>query len=126
MNEHTLKKWLEKERGLLYPPGTETGFVESPKLKNIMACTIGLVHSHRFAFYFWSKFNEKYSKNSLSLTHDMPVLVTIDFHDDSGVESDFDKEEIKEIDISDDVELGLYCWLRLRALNDGHILPALI
>lgn len=90
-----------------------------------MACTIGLVHSHRFAFYFWAKFNEEYSKKNLSLTHNKPILVSIDFHNDSGVESDFNKEEIKEINISDDVELGLYCWLRLHALNDGHILPAL-
>lgn len=125
MNEQTLKQWLAEVRGRLYLPGIDADFVESPKLKNTMACTIGVVHNHRFAFYFWSEFNKEFSGKKFSSTQNTPLFVSIDFHDDSGTESDFDKKEIEEVDVSDDITLSLYCWLRLHPLNDGHILPAL-
>lgn len=34
-------------------------------------------------------------------------------------------EDLDNLDIGNRTELGLFAWLRLRSLNDGHILPAL-
>lgn len=121
LDEKTLMQWLQgwKNRGSLYPPGIVSDFVESPN------CTIGLVHSHRLVFYFWSNFNKKYSEGRATSTQNRPLFVSIDFHNDSGVERDFDKAEIEGISTSDDLALSLYCWLRLPPGNDGQILPAL-
>ena len=127
LNEKTLRQWLQRwnNRGSLYPPGTEIDFVESPKCKNEMACAIGIVHSHRFAFYFWSNFSKEYSERVVTSPQIKPLFVSIDFHNDVGVKSDFDKKELEQINMSDSVALSLYCWLRLHPLNDGQIRPAL-
>ena len=54
-----------------------------------------------------------------------PVLVTVDSHDDVGADSDVMIEDLDNLNLKDDVHLGIFSWLRLRRLNDGHILPAL-
>jgi hypothetical protein len=125
MDEKILGSWLYQKTWELYPPGVESAIVESPMLKEVMSCRIGLVHGHRFAFYFWSKFDLDYSKAAVSCKDTKPLLVSIDFHDDVGVESSLKKAELEALNRSSDAELGFYCWLRLPQLNDGQILPAL-
>lgn len=125
LNEETLKQWLADVRGLLYPPGTACDIVESPRFKNEMSCNIGLVHSHRFAFYFWSNFSKQYSERKITSSRSKPLFVSIDYHNDVGFENELNKRETEEINESNNLWLSLYCWLMLPPLNDGHILPAL-
>ena len=127
LNEKTLRQWLERwnNGGSPYPPGTEIEFVESPKYKNEMSCNIGLVHSHRFAFYFWSTFSKQYSERKMTSSLSKPLFVSIDYHNDVGRENELNKTELEEINKSNDLWLSLYCWLRLPLNNDGQILPAL-
>ena len=75
---------------------------------------------HRFAFYYWLKWHTQARRSGTST----PNLLTIDWHDDVGGDCDFIPEELKELDPRDENELSLFCWARLRSLNDGHVAPA--
>ncbi|WP_083610921.1 hypothetical protein [Desulfatibacillum alkenivorans] len=79
--------------------------------------TVGIVQEHRFAFYYWAK----HSMEDAAQT----ILISLDSHDDSGVPNEVKPEDLDSLNLKNDVELGLFARLRLRSLNDGHILPAL-
>lgn len=116
MDTKRIEKWLKDINGWIDPPGCESSFVSLPGQNN-GCCTIGIVHEHRFAFYFWGLYSiEKDSS---------PVLITIDAHDDVGVPTEVIPDDLNNLHIHNRLELGLFAWLRLRSLNDGHILPAL-
>jgi len=120
-----VRKWLSEVRGWLEPPGCETIHMESPVHPRKMCCTVGIVHEHRFAFFYWALFaHDRYSRKS-GYDFDPPVLVTVDYHDDIGGDCDFIADDLKSLDLTDRSELGLFCWCRLRRLNDGHVAPAL-
>lgn len=112
-----LNNWLEDVYGLIEPPGCETVFVSSPSNPN-RSCTVGIIHEHRFAFYFWACY-------SLEAGGSPPVLITIDTHDDVGANSDVIPSDLNSLDLCDPTSVGLFAWLRLNRLNDGHILPSL-
>ncbi|MFC1613923.1 hypothetical protein ACFL5K_01350 [Gemmatimonadota bacterium] len=118
MNATLITEWINSEKGWLDPPGCETDFAPHPTGKD-RCCTVGIVHEHRFAFYFWGRYS--IDKGKLPL----PTLITLDSHDDVGVPSEVIRKDLDNLDINDRIELGLFAWLRLRSLNDGHIRPAL-
>jgi hypothetical protein len=116
MEAKRIEKWLKDINGWLNPPGCESSFVSLPGQNN-GCCTVGIVYEHRFAFYFWGLYSlEKDSS---------PVLITIDAHDDVGVPNEVIPDDLDNLNIQNRLELGLFSWLRLRSLNDAHILPAL-
>lgn len=117
MEECRITNWLKDFDRYLDPPGCESSFVSLPG-RDEASCTIGIVHEHRFAFYFWGLYsNDRNSRNS--------ILISVDAHDDTGVPSEVIPDDLNDLNIHNRTELGLFAWLRLRSLNDGHILPAL-
>lgn len=117
MDTERIGKWLEEFNGYLDPPGCEASFVSLPGL-NKGSCTVGIVHEHRFAFYFWALY-------SIQANSPNAVLISIDAHDDAGVPNEVIPDDLDKLNVHNKTELGLFAWLRLRSLNDGHILPAL-
>jgi len=124
MEVEKVKEWLMKAHKTLDPPGCYTVHMPKPLSAN-GAITFGIVHEHRFAFYCWVKYHRKVTLKNSASGISPPDLITIDWHDDIGVPSDFSENELANLDINNDLEVGFYCWTRLRALNDGHIAPAL-
>lgn len=119
MDLKLITKWLNNVQGWLVPPGCET--VHTPQPGNSYGCcSVGIVHEHRFAFIYWALYSLENSKNERR-----PVLITLDSHDDVGVPGEVDIDDLDNLHISNRTELGLFAWMRLRSLNDGHILPAL-
>ncbi|KPA13516.1 hypothetical protein MHK_006279 [Candidatus Magnetomorum sp. HK-1] len=122
MNKTSIFKWLENHnnQGIIHPPGCEDSIVAHP-IKN-ECCNAGIVHEHRFAFYFWGLYH---LENSLENSFSKTILISIDSHDDVGVPNEVVPEDLDNLNLKNNLELGLFSWLRLRKLNDGHILPAL-
>lgn len=117
MDAIRIANWLKDFGRYLDPPGCESSFAPLPG-RDRGSCTVGIVHEHRFAFYFWGLHSiDKNSPNA--------VLISIDAHDDTGVPSEVIPDDLDNLNIDNRTELGLFAWLRLRSLNDGHILPAL-
>lgn len=117
MDVDHIAKWFEDLNGYLDPPGCETSFVALPG-RDRGCCTVGIVHEHRFAFYFWGL-------HAIDKNAPHAVLIAVDAHDDTGVPSEVIPDDLDNLNIHNRTELGLFAWLRLRSLNDGHILPAL-
>jgi hypothetical protein len=106
---------------------------------------IAVAHLQRFAFNCWLRWTTDGWQKSLPTEQGAaPDLVTIDYHDDVGAESDciFDelnllvgKLEVDDADAPQELEdaasrrrlaennVAAYSVLALRALNDGNILP---
>ncbi|MEE9913193.1 MAG: UPF0489 family protein [Deltaproteobacteria bacterium] len=117
MDTNRIAKWLKEDSGWLHPPGCESTFVKLPG-RDSGCCTVGIVNEHRFAFYFWGLCaSDKDSRHA--------ALISIDAHDDVGVPTEVIQDDLDNLNIHNRTELGLFAWLRLRSLNDGHILPAL-
>lgn len=119
MNTKLMSSILGDMKHPLDPPGSMHGFIEHPTDPR-KAVEIGVVIQHRFAFYYWLKWHADPRRTS-GLT---PNLLTIDWHDDVGENCDFIPTELEQLNPKDDNELSLFCWARLRSLNDGHIAPA--
>jgi len=113
-----IAEWFNNFDQELDPPGCETVFVPSRTGKQD-CCTVGIVHEHRFAFYYWGLYSHTRGKKPL------PILITLDSHDDIGVPSEVIPRDLDSLNLGNHAELALFSWLRLRSLNDGHILPAL-
>jgi len=118
MDTARIAEWIANHNGWLSPPGCEYDYVSLPT-RNDRCCTVGIVHEHRFAFYFWAK----YAIDKKELPH--AALVSLDYHDDVGVPSEVIPNDLDNLNLHSDIELGLFSWLCLRSLNDGHIRPAL-
>lgn len=114
-----ISKWINSAREGLPPSGCETVHTTQPGNER-GCCTVGIVHEHRFAFYYWALYSHEKGKNGTR-----PVLITLDSHDDVGVPGEVDIDDLDNLHIGNRTELGLFAWTRLRRLNDGHILPAL-
>jgi hypothetical protein len=124
MDTDLIAKWLNEVRGWLDPPGSEQVFTSAPDGEN-RCCAIGIVHEHRFAFYHWALLTQNEWTQQLYRKGRPPALVTVDYHDDIGIECDFTTSDLDALDFQDRVQLGLFCWSRLRRLNDGQVAPAL-
>ena len=113
MLQHDPFPWL--------PPGALHEFIPDPAGATDKSLELGLVQEHRFAFCFWIDWYEKQTRRGVQIA---PHLVTIDFHDDTGVEGDNDRDVLKQLNLSDPKEVALFAWCGLRPSNDGHIRPA--
>jgi hypothetical protein len=119
MNTELMASILSELSHPLDPPGSTNGFIDHPTDSN-KSLEIGVVLQHRFAFYYWLKWHTE-----AQLTGGpTPNLLTIDWHDDVGGDCDFIPKELEQLNPRDRNELSLFCWARLRSLNDGHIAPA--
>ena len=87
-----------------YPPGHGT-------------TEIGIVHEHRFAFWFWNKWIRELPGEKA------PALVTIDWHQDLCGPDQEEMATLAALDREDDSEVALLPG-QLHPLNDGHILAA--
>jgi len=114
-----LSDWLPPQGRGMTPPGCETVFAPSPCGYPKESTTIGIVHEHRFAFYYWASYCAQEDRRH------PPALLTLDSHNDVGADSYTVLAELDNLNLRDETMLGLYSWLRLPSLNDGHILPAL-
>jgi hypothetical protein len=117
MKANRIAKWFNEGNRYIDPPGCESTLVSLPT-GDEGCCTIGIVHEHRFAFYFWGI-------NSTNTESPHSILISIDAHDDTGVPNEVIPKDLDNLNVHSRKELGLFSWLRLRSLNDGHILPAL-
>jgi hypothetical protein len=118
--------------GSVDPPGCVSDFLEHPfpPYRNQQAVEVGFVIEHRFAFYYWIKCKQKLQRNQRTgqMSDDMgfvpPDLVTWDWHDDCGADSDIVKDKLAVLNQANEAEVAVYCWAGLCHLNDGQILPA--
>jgi hypothetical protein len=120
---------LPRDGRSLAPPGTVETFVDHPAewWHNKRAVSIGIVMEHRFAFYFWLKCKQNLLRRSGSTDENFcpPDLVSMDWHDDFGTDSDVRPDELSILNQSEDAEVAMYCWAGLHPLDDGQIFPAL-
>ena len=91
METNRIAKWLKDINGWLNPPGCESSIVSHP-LHDSGCCTVGIVHEHRFAFYFWGLY---------SIDKDSPhaALISIDAHDDVGVTGEVIPDDLDNLNI---------------------------
>lgn len=123
---------LLKNIGHVDPPGCVSEFVEhpNPSYRNRQSVEVGFVIEHRFAFYYWIKCKQKLQRDrrtSKMIDDEQfmpPDLVTWDWHDDCGADSDIVEDKLTMLDQADEQEVALYSWAGLCQLNDGQILPA--
>lgn len=116
----------------LDPPGCYSDFLETPypvyRDGRKGAFEVSVFYDHRCAFYYWMKWKRnKCRKHEIEQKDfEAPNLVSMDWHNDFGGFCDFDKDSIQSLNQASNLgEIALFTWLGLRALNDGHILPAL-
>ena len=98
------------------PPGTYYDIIAHPVRNEAME--VAVVQDHRFAFYYWVKWNStnRYTK---------PVtLVSLDWHTDLSQPDDTEKAWLKELDLNNYKDVALYSWDKLSGANDNHILSA--
>lgn len=98
---------------------------QSPVDSSRLCLDIDVVIEHRFVFPCWCRFNRKTYKEDGYAALRKPILVAIDWHDDIGLEGDYDNGDLDLLDTDDKLSAGLFTWGVLRRLNDGHIYPAL-
>jgi hypothetical protein len=131
MNNDVAISLLERI-GHVDPPGCVSEWVEHPFPPNRQrdAVEVGFVMEHRFAFYYWIKCKQKCQRDrrTSKMIDDKdfrpPDLVTWDWHDDCGTDSDVDEAKLVTLNQADEQEVALFCWAGLHENNDGHILPA--
>lgn len=128
MNLDFAKEILKHVREPQEAPGSLSTFLEHPypPLRNKCAVPIGIVMEHRFAFCHWIKIKQDMLSKSQpdDATFDAPDLITFDWHDDFGVQDDYDEGELQRLNQADESEVALFAWAALPSNNDGHIRPA--
>ncbi|MCH7724887.1 MAG: hypothetical protein IH991_00185 [Planctomycetes bacterium] len=126
MNQSLIRDLVQGVNGVMFPPGCCSDFVNHPAGRE--AVEIATVWDHRFAFYFWLcwQFKDRPSNEKLTSLRDAnpPDLLTVDWHNDVGSNSDWQYGLLERLNPQERTELGLYCWLGLHPQNDGQILPA--
>ena len=87
MDTNRIAEWLKDTGGWLNPSGCETAFAPLP-VHDRGCCTVGIVHEHRFAFFFWGLY-------SLDKNSPHAALISIDAHDDVGVPSEVILDDLR-------------------------------
>lgn len=93
----------------------------------IAALGVASVIRHRFAFYYWWKWNHEYkhgSSRAFPYEGEPLTLITLDRHDDVGLDDDYPNELLVDIDLKTEAEINLFCLSIMRKNNDGNIWPA--
>ena len=101
----------------LDPPGCITETLRHP-VSSKGTLELALFQDHRFAFYYWLKWSNE--RNGAA-----PSLVTYDWHQDLCQPYEDQIEELKNLDVSNKVEVALYAWGRLSHHNDVQIWAAM-
>ena len=105
------------------PPGSFLEYLQHPCGNTRLSIEEAIIKEHRFAFYYWNKWKKKLNeKGNIEI---LPTLISIDWHTDLSAPDDDEKEELKQVDLMDNNEVALFCWLRLFCNNDRHIKSAL-
>lgn len=105
------------------PPGSYLEHCGHPCGNTNLSIEEAIFKEHRFAFFYWNKWNK--SLREKSRQNIAPTLVSIDWHTDLAVPKEFEREELSQLNLYDDNEVALFCWLRLHGSNDGHIKSAM-
>lgn len=127
MDSESLRRKLSRfDRGIP-PPNCVNAFLPHPRYGESKCVEIGIVQEHRFAFCFWIKNKIKQMRLQRTSDEDFvpPDLVTWDWHNDFGADSDLDIEILQSINQTNEAEVAMFSWTGLCVLNDGQILPAL-
>lgn len=105
--------------------GMVQSFKPSPVDSSNLTIDIDIVIEHRFAFQSWCRLKRKILSEARYSIYGKPILISIDWHDDVGLKSDYSADDLNLLDINDDLSVGLFTWGILKRLNDGQIYPAL-
>lgn len=108
MDINRITEWINDTTGWLDPPGCETTFAPLP-VHDRGCCTVGIVHEHRFSFFFWGLY-------TLDDHSPRVALVSIDAHDDVGVPSDVIPDDLDNLNIQQD-GTGAFCLARSSQLE---------
>lgn len=100
------------------PPGSYYDIVAHP-IDRRRAIEVAIVQDHRFAFFYWLKWRNKQAGQ-----RNPPALISLDWHQDLAQPCDLECEWLSTLDTADYKAVGYFCWDKLHALNDGHILAA--
>lgn len=105
------------------PPGSFLEHLRHPTGDLHLSIEKAIFKEHRFAFYYWNKWRKKLSQNTNIKSP--PTLISIDWHTDLSAPDNDEKKELDQLNLLDDNEVALFCWLRLFCNNDRHIKSAL-
>lgn len=100
------------------PPNSEYQILIHPSGKKSDCIELALFNDHRFAFFYWIKWTLKTEINKI------PDLITFDWHQDLAYPEDIMKDELKYLDLNNNLEVSFFSWARLSTLNDDHIIAA--
>jgi len=100
------------------PANSEYQILGHPSGNKNKSIELALFNEHRFAFYYWLKWN---LQNNIRKA---PDLITFDWHQDLIYPCDTIKSELENLDLKSKFEISLFSWARLNPLNDDHILAA--
>ena len=100
------------------PANSEYQILGHPSGNHSKSIELALFNEHRFAFYYWLKWNLKKDFKTA------PDLITFDWHQDLAYPCETIKNELENLDLNNKFEISLFSWARLNSLNDDHILAA--
>jgi hypothetical protein len=103
------------------PPGSLVEILSHPAFDN-KTVELTLFNYHRYAFFFWNKWSQLLKAKHGDILP--PSLVTLDWHQDLAFPDDGEKRNLDGLDLSDNLDVALHCWLNLNPLNDTHIASA--
>lgn len=100
------------------PANSEYQILGHPSGNLSKSIELALFNEHRFAFYYWLKWNLKKDFKIV------PDLITFDWHQDLAYPCETIKSELENLDLNNKFEISFFSWARLNSLNDDHILAA--
>ena len=101
-----------------YPPGTNHVFLTHPYYMHRDSISLAIFNDHRFAFYFWALWRDKNLSGPID-------LISLDWHQDLAYPEESQKEELRNLDLTNTFETAFYSWARLATLKDDHIVAAI-
>lgn len=101
-----------------YPPGVSTVNLSHPYYMGRDSITLSIFNDHRFAFHSWILWC---CQKKLSAVD----LVTLDWHQDLAYPYTDQIESLKELDITNSLEVSLFAWNKLSVNNDDHVVSAM-
>jgi len=116
------KWWPPLWGGSIDPPGTAYSILPHFADPVDRAIEVAVFQQHRFAFYFWAKWEQARRRRRRPWAR--PHLVTLDWHQDLCAPGSTEQDDLRALDLDSEQDVGLFCWSRLNPLNDGQILAA--